>query len=397
MAISDFKYSDQDFFRTVCDYGKYLSRIHLKNFVVSLSDRWMMGSVGTKPSMVYFDGLEGTEVPLLSGSITAFASGSNTLVTSASHGLETGQRIEITGTTNYNDDSLVVTVIGANTFNIPTAFVSDDATGSWTMLKTTALTRIDTAKDWMYLTDEDELYIYVATASDDPNDDEVIEIGEDKDTFVNQALSNASQELNSLIYSHVTPIPKSFIYNNAEGTETPEYDYILKRAECLIAYSHLCSGGGDFELADSLYEKVTNPERTGIVDRINDGQIRLSYEREATDYRGRIIESTGNVGTMSLVELSGTWTGSRYDRVKVECTVSGAYGVAKIRVYTSSSTELYGTSSGENFVTGTMQTLAGGIYGRFEGNSLTSGDVFFFEVRNDEVTNVSAGSINLWR
>ena len=322
MAKTDFKYSDQDFFRSVApDYGKYLARTHLKNFVVDSGDKWKMGSVGTKPSMVYFDGVEGTSVAN-SGAVSS-------------------------------------------------------------------------AKDFYYDTGEDILYIYVATASDDPNDDEVIEIGEDKDTFIDQQLVNASMMLNSLITSVVTPIPKTFVYNDTEGTETPEYDYFIKRAECLLAFSNMANAEGDYEVADRMYEMVANIDKTGIVDRINDGSIKLAFERESADVKGRIIR--GSVaGTMELTELSGNWTGSRYERLKIECTVTGGYGVSKFKVWSSNSDKLYGTESGEQFITGNMQSM-GGMYGRFEGNSATDGDIWYIEVKNDEPTNASSGSIELWR
>jgi len=322
MAVTDFKYSDQDFFRSVApDYGKYLARVHLKNFVNISTDKWSMDSVGTQVAQVYFDGVEGTKV------------------------------------------------LGAGS--------------------------VSSAKQWYYNTSTDTLTIWVATASDDPNDDEVIEIGDDKDTFVDQQLTNASMMLNSLITSVVTPIPKTFIYNDVEGTELPEYDHFIKRAECLLAYSNMANAEGEFDLADRLYEQVTNVDKTGIADRINDGSIQLANEREAVDVKGRIIRGAV-AGTMELSELSGDWGGQRYERLKVECTVSGIYGVSKFKVWSSNSEKLYGTEGSEQFITGQMQSM-GGMYGRFEGNSATDGDIWYIEVRNDEPTNASSGSIELWR
>ena len=39
----------------------------------------------------------------------------------------------------------------------------------------------------------------------------------------------------------------------------------------------------------------------------------------------------------------------------------------------------------------------GGMYGRFEGYRVVDGDTWFVEVKNDEPTNASSGSIELWR
>jgi predicted DNA-binding ArsR family transcriptional regulator len=180
MAKTDFRYSDLDFFRSVApDYGKYLSRLHLKDFTQVLSSKWQMGSVGTKPSVVYFNGIEGTKV--------------------------------------------------------------DSSAGN-----------VNSSRKWFYDEDADLLTIYVSSTGNNPNDDEVIEIGEDTKTFIEQQLTNASMLLNSLITSVVTPIQKSFIFNDGSATETPEYDYVLKQAECFLAFSNMANAEGDFELADRL-------------------------------------------------------------------------------------------------------------------------------------------------
>jgi hypothetical protein len=66
------------------------------------------------------------------GSITAFADGlsSRTTVTSTSHGLSNGDYVTIDGTTNY-DGTWMITGVTANSFNIHTAYVANDATGTW--------------------------------------------------------------------------------------------------------------------------------------------------------------------------------------------------------------------------------------------------------------------------
>lgn len=84
-------------------------------------------------------------------------------------------------------------------------------------------------------------------------------------------------ELNSLITSVVTPIPKSFIYQDDTSGLVPEYDYVLKKAECLLAYSNLANAEGEFELADRLYAQITNIDKTGIVDKINSGKYNLPH------------------------------------------------------------------------------------------------------------------------
>ena len=79
-----------------------------------------------------------TAVDVAETTITAFADYSSTVAgttscTAASHGLDTGERVNIFGTTNYNSD-YVITKIDANTFHFVKDFVADDATGTvrWT-------------------------------------------------------------------------------------------------------------------------------------------------------------------------------------------------------------------------------------------------------------------------
>ena len=77
----------------------------------------------------------------LSGTISdADCSGTTiTYTTSAAHGLATGDRVSISGTTNFNDDNLasqVVTVSDADTFTMTrsTSSSATNETGSWTSL-----------------------------------------------------------------------------------------------------------------------------------------------------------------------------------------------------------------------------------------------------------------------
>ncbi|MEE9117849.1 MAG: hypothetical protein V3U02_04540 [Calditrichia bacterium] len=64
------------------------------------------------------------------GSITVFASGTNTTVTSAGHGLSNGDIVTMHGTTDYNGTH-IVSGVTTDTFEIPATFVGDDATGTW--------------------------------------------------------------------------------------------------------------------------------------------------------------------------------------------------------------------------------------------------------------------------
>ena len=87
-----------------------------------------------------YDTFQGISSGNVSGTITdADCSGTTITFTSASHGLSTGDRVSISGTTNFNDDNLssqTVTVTGTNTFTMvrSSSDSSTNETGTWTSL-----------------------------------------------------------------------------------------------------------------------------------------------------------------------------------------------------------------------------------------------------------------------
>jgi len=289
------------------------------------------------------------------------------------------------------EEYCLLTAISTNTV---TVLRFDSATHTYlSSAQFYVVARLNEANDWVYLSDLDAVMVY---STSDPADDILLESGEDTSTLINRLLVNGAMELNSMLDARFPiPIPPTFQYSSDPSSDTAEYDYVLKRANALITASHLAQTR-DIELAESYYRQITNAENTGIIDRINDGRVKLSFERVENDSEGRIIEIT-KAGTMSMVELSGDWTGDKYDRVQVICTTGGGYGTAQVTVYSYDGTNLYGNSSAPITITGGMDYLINGISGRFEGNSLSLNDRWDFEVRRDSVTNPQTGSIELCR
>jgi len=75
-----------------------------------------------------------TSVSGTTAAITVFADagGGQVTVTSNGHGLSTGTRIGITGTTNYNGAFTIANAL-VNTFEITATWVANDATGDWNL------------------------------------------------------------------------------------------------------------------------------------------------------------------------------------------------------------------------------------------------------------------------
>ena len=215
----------------------------------------------------------------------------------------------------------------------------------------------------------------------DPND-YLVEAGTDYATFMNNQLYRASMELNNMLDGRFpNPIPKSFIHSATPSSDNAEYDAILVKLTSYIVAVNLQRANGDFEQADLIYEQITNLDGSGMVDKLNKGEWKLSFETDKTDSSGDIIEIT-NTGTMNLVETYGEWSGIRYDRVQIICTTAGAYGVAKYTIKTSDSSALYGTSTTGQDVTGGLDYIGNGLYVRFEGAAMAENDRWDIEVRN---------------
>ena len=193
------------------------------------------------------------------------------------------------------------------------------------------------AKQWRYTSDSDTLEVFHTA---DPNDAVVVEVGDDKDTFFNQILVDASMELSALLDGrYERPLPLSIQQHTGTGV-TQEYDYLIIRMTCLLAAKNLLKAAGDHEEAQQYYSELYTDEGTGLIDRINKGDIKFSFEIDVTDKKGDVSEIV-RAGTMYLAEVYGEYSGLLYDKIKILCTTGGAYGTAKVSIKSSDGTTLY--------------------------------------------------------
>lgn len=254
---------------------------------------------------------------------------------------------------------------------------------------------------WYYNPSTDDLQIQVNQAGKSPIADIIITAGIDN---ISQSLIDASMELSSMLDARLPrPLPKSFVDGRDSDTSASlarEYDYLIIRATCLICAKNLIKAiDVNSELAQGYWEEVTNVNGTGIVDKLNAGEYKLNFEIDKNDKSGVILENNNSgVGKMHLVETYGEYTGSLYDRIKITCTTAGAYGVAEVSVATLNGDKLFGNVETDIVVTGGFQLL-GGIYCRFEGLAMSSGDIWYVEVRSSatKVSNSNAYSIDAVR
>ena len=256
--------------------------------------------------------------------------------------------------------------------------------------------------EWRYVEAQDVLEYYNDGYSATTINEQVFEAGIDFSTFIDQQLVNASLELNNLLDARF-PMPlekaKQIDIDTATLSIAEEYDPIVIKSTCYIAAANLIRSkmAGDVD-ADYYYGLVTNAEGTGIVDLLNDGKIKLSFEVSNKSSKGSIRHRDVS-GTMDIIELYGDYSGEKYDLLKVEVEATGVYGTGTFKVHYHSDDKIFGAVTSAEKITGGLQHIHNGLYGRFQGASATDGDIWEIEVYDDsvETTNTVTDTIQLHR
>ena len=245
--------------------------------------------------------------------------------------------------------------------------------------------------------------VQVFHTSKNPND-MLMEAGIDNATYFDQMLVNASMELNNLLdRRYPTPVPKYAQYdaNTAYSSSSIEYDAIIVKATCYICASNLLRTENRQEDADYYHSLVTNTEGTGIVDKLNKGESKLSFEVDADDSKGKVSRIQGS-GSMEIIETGGAYIGEAFDLLRITCTTAGAYGVAKVKVEYYGDDKLLGSEDTDKIITGGLQEIHSGLYARFQGAAMVAGgtpDIWEIEVYSEhrKITNAESGGIQLTR
>jgi len=262
---------------------------------------------------------------------------------------------------------------------------------------------VDSNGEWFYASATNQVEYYNSNYSSTTINEQVFEAGIDFTTFLEQTLVDASLELhNYLDMRYSTPLEKQkqIDIDTAINSATSEYDPIIIKSVCYIAAANLIRAKeGASEEADYYYSLVTNPESTGIIDKLNAGLFKLSHEVDAKDKNGKIAYRVDSNGSMDLVELAGEYRGEHYDRLKISISTGGNYGTAEFTVSYLSNDQLEGATSGAEKITGGLQHIHNGLYGRFSGTSAHTSDYWIVEVYGShrKQTNKSNATIELSR
>ena len=262
---------------------------------------------------------------------------------------------------------------------------------------------VDSNGEWFYNSDTNQVEYYNSNYSSTTINEQVFEAGKDFTTFLEQALVDASLELhNYLDARYSTPLEKmkQIDIDTAINSATAEYDPIIIKSVCYIASANLIRAKeGSSEEADYYMNLVTNSDRSGILDKLNDGIFKLSHEVDDKDKSGKIQYRVDSNGSMDLVELDGEYVGEPYDRLKVSISTGGDYGTAEFTVSYMSDDQLEGKTTTPKIISGGLQHLFSGLYGRFTGSSAHTSDYWIIEVYGShrKQTNKSNSTIELRR
>ena len=257
---------------------------------------------------------------------------------------------------------------------------------------------VDVNGEWYYDSALDTVYYFNSAASPA---DLVMEGGQDNATYFDQMLVNASMELNNLLdRRYPTPIPKYTQYdaNTTHVSSATEYDAIIVKSTCYLCVANLLRTNSRQEEADYYNNLITNMDGSGLVDRLNKGEYKLSYEVDSDDSQGKPRAITKS-GSMDIIETGGAYSGEAFDLLRITCTTTGAYGVAIVKVEYYGSDKLFGSEKTDIKVTGGLQHIHGGWYCRFQGSSMTQNDLWEVEVYSEtrKISNAESGSIQLTR
>ena len=192
----------------------------------------------------------------------------------------------------------------------------------------------DANYEFRYSETTDSVEVYIGTGSPA---DMLMESGEDWSNHLDDIRYKASRYVDSWLDSSM---PRTAWKNDED-----QYDYVLVRTTAMVA-CHFLISAHDPENPDGLKLKEDYEE---ILDKINAGDIKLGFEISADSSQGIIRELVAS-GTLKPVDIRGHYTGSSYDKVRIEIETAGVIGTAKMSCWAAGNDKL-GINKGQQVVT----------------------------------------------
>ena len=254
---------------------------------------------------------------------------------------------------------------------------------------------LDQANEWTYDAYTDALFMYSST---DPETTMNVESGTDFKTLQNEAIKRASDFIRAYINKPILP---------RKGTKSADatgdtYEEIITRSTAYLSVSYLLRGEDDEE-ADYYEAKALNPEKTGWLDMVKSGDIKLWNEPTERLGSGVVsIVSQDASSTGAIIDTKGYAT-CEYDLILVKITtggvfVSGTTSPVQYSSYVSNAEGLQMQLSAENeTVDGSHQSIGRGISVRFSEGKYVADDSFSVEVNGEWITTGSIKNAQAYR
>ena len=221
-----------------------------------------------------------------------------------------------------------------------------------------AHTDLNVEGEWFYNSTDDVLYYYSASTPED----KLMEAGELFSTLITRVIDNASRYFDSRIDAR---LPRDQ-WKDKEGN----YDYMVVRTTALIAaYFLVNSREPGNPISEQLFEEVNFN-----IERINTGQVKLSYQVSSDASKGvlREVTSPQNANPLHIVDTRGDYNGI-YDLIKIIITNAGTIGTAKFDVYEADTNNLKAAKViNSDIINGRYQSIGNGLQVRFAGKNDSS-------------------------
>ena len=252
---------------------------------------------------------------------------------------------------------------------------------------------------YYYNSAEDRIEYYKGSTTASALNGDVWESGEDWITLKNRVCSEQADRIRSYINRPILK-RKNSVY---QGASERDYDWIVVRCNAALAVADLIYSI-DPEKASEIEDRITNEQKTGLLDKLKskeyalwnetthrseDGVITyISYNGSSTGFISDLkMESRPNVlydDVRAVISQGGTFTvGTANTTVKYDIYVANDDGLKQEKVV-----------DGE-LMNGSYQAFAYNGYIRWSPGIFTTGDEFSIVFQSDEIAigNVKSGQI----
>jgi len=252
-------------------------------------------------------------------------------------------------------------------------------------LKTSIATVQAAAGSWWYDSDNDVVYVH-ATDSDNlatvAQTTTLIEGGEDWDTLKDNMRDKASQFMDSVLN---TRYPTPLMPRQIKTHDTADYEYPIVRACALLTCAFLAKRRNPADkngimLFEEAWLPVPEPDQQkGWLNQIKDGEIVLQDQISAREVGSFNVYPESGITTTAYTWFMGEYTGSTYQRWRVQIDTAGAIGTATWKLSYNGGTT-WDLTTQATFDTNNSDRrihISGGIYAIFYG---TYGDGDYYDV-----------------